>query len=552
MFRISTAGLMLGWQVIALRIPGQCLLMEGAEDRVMLLQRRVLLEGVGNSRACSWMMQNMPAVVALSVMALVLVFIGVRTKTVSSLHVLSDCLNLVVVLGNITRMISLPDSEALSISMGRGPAWSGLFLGISRYGEVCGALVMGVLLCLPCLWRDSCRRALICAHFIMCIGSYLYLFSSLNVPEKPQDISDSFKHKLSMLLLASRAIMGCGYGMMSLMIFALLPKVTPVEKLPGAYASRMFFMVMGVSLGPLVSAAAYFLDACHGSAAPRFGVVGGVQFSVVTPRFGVVGGVQFIVVTSVSLAIILFYPSIDTRAIKTTTTPTESHDLPSRNSVVISGFMLGALRFFISGSLEAATSLLLEQNFGWSITTTGAVTGIAFLAGLPLWIAYRGIGEHMNRITFIRMLASIATLGTVCLVKATSHLLPKGLTLIVGDLIIFVPLFLVSGLTQGMMMQHVPSEGNSPFLNHSTLGMAYVMFGSLCYGTGSVVSRWVIGVGGLVGQNIYASIILCCCVLFFAIFELGMVRQHTGLEEASSPTCAAASPPTEASCGQNR
>jgi len=359
----------------------------------------------------------------------------------------------------------------------------------------------------------------------------------LNVPEKPQDISDSFKHKLSMLLLASRAIMGCGYGMMSLMIFALLPKVTPVEKLPGAYASRMFFMVMGVSLGPLVSAAAYFLDSLHGSAAPRFGVV---------------GGVQFIVVTSVSLAIILFYPSIDTRAINTTTTPKESHALPSRNSVVISGLMLGGLRFFISGSLEAATSLLLEQNFGWSITTTGAVTGIAFLAGLPLWMAYRGIEKHMNRITFIRMLASIATLGTVCLVKATSHLLPKGLTLIVGDLIIFVPLFLVSGLTQGMMMQHVPSEGNSPFLNHSTLGMAYVMFGSLCYGTGSVVSRWVIGVGGLVGQNIYASIILCCCVLFFAIFELGMVRQHTGLEEASSPTCAAASPPTEASCGQNR
>jgi len=530
---ICTAILLLGWQGIAQPIPGQCVLSEGAEDSVMLLQRRMFSEGVANSRTCSWWMQSMPTVFAISVMALVLVVLGVRTKTVSSSRGLRDCLMLVVVSCNMSRTISLPDSDALSISLGRGPGWSGLFLGVNKYGEGCGELPMGILLLLPYFWRDSCRRAMICALFIMCIGSFLYLHSSWHVPEKPQDISDSFKDKLSMLLLASRAIMGCGYGMVSLMIVAILPKVTPLEELPEAYEARNFYKVLGVSLGPLASSAGYFLDFCPRSAAPRFGVV---------------GGVQFIVVTSVLLAIILFYLPVDSQAIKTTTAPIETQKLPSRYSVVISGFMMGGMRFWVSGSVQGGTPLLLERSFAWSISEIGVITGMAFLLILPVWTAYRSIGEHMNRIIFIRMLASISVLGTVLLFKAPSHLLPKGLTLVLGDLMIFPPIFIVAGLTQGMMMQQVSSESDSRFLNHTTLGLAYGMFGCVCYGTGAVQSRWVIGVGGLSGQDIYASIILCCCICFFAIFEIGIGHQHTGLMEASSPTCGATSPPTEASC----
>jgi len=257
-----------------------------------------------------------------------------------------------------------------------------------------------------------------------------------------------------------------------------------------------------------------------------------------------------IVVISALLAVILFYPSIDSQASKTTTASIEMQQSPGRNGVVIAGFMLGVVRFFIAGSVEASTSLLLETKFGWGIASTGLITGLAFLTGLPVWMAYNRIGKHMNRIMFVRMLASIAALGTVLLFKAPSKLLPKGLTLVFGDVIIFPPLYIVLGLTQGMMMQHVPSENDSLFLNPTMLGMAYDMVGSACYGIGAVQSRWVIEVGGLWGQDVYASIVLSCCILFFAIFEMGIGRQQPGLE-ASNPICVATSPPAEASCDQS-
>jgi len=69
----------------------------------------------------------------------------------------------------------------------------------------------------------------------MCIGSFLYLLSSWNVPEKPEDVSDSIKNRLSVLLLASRAIMGFGYGTVILIITAVLPNITPLGELPGVF-----------------------------------------------------------------------------------------------------------------------------------------------------------------------------------------------------------------------------------------------------------------------------------------------------------------------------
>jgi len=96
---------------------------------------------------------------------------------------------------------------------------------------------------------------------------------------------------LSVLLLASRAIMGFGYGTVILIITAVLPKITPLEELPGVFQRRLLNVIVGEGLGPLAAAAAYLLDFCPRSAAPRFELVGGVQLMV--SLFALVAAILF-------------------------------------------------------------------------------------------------------------------------------------------------------------------------------------------------------------------------------------------------------------------
>jgi len=489
-------------------------------------KKRMVLEGMANSRTCSWWTYLTPMLVTIAVLVPVLIAHGTRAKSVSCSHGMCDCLMLITVMGTVARMINVPDSDALSISLARGPEWSGLFLGVNRWGEIAGEIILGPLLLWPPIWRDTCRRAVIWSLLAMCIGSFLYLLSSWNVPEKPEDVSDSFKNRLSVLLLASRAIMGFGYGTVILIITAVLPKITPLGELPGVFQRRLFNVIVGEGLGPLAASNAYLLDFCPRSAAPRFELVGGVQLMV--SLFALIAAIQFL-------------PSINSETNKTATV----QKLPSM-IVLITGFTLGFVRCFIGASVEVSTTLLLEQNYGWSIASAGTIIGIAFLIGVPIWLGYLGIKPHVSNVNFIRLLVGISAFGAALMFRAPSKLLPKGLMLILGDLMIFPPLYIVSGLTQGMMMQHVPSEEFSRFLNTTTVTVAYSMLLSLSFGYAMVQSRWIIEAGGDVGQDIYAAIQVFCCIGFIALFEVGMNPNRADNLAASKPTYGATSPPAEA------
>jgi len=182
----------------------------------------------------------------------------------------------------------------------------------------------------------------------------------------------------------------------------------------------------------------------------------------------------------------------------------------------------------IGGSVEVSTPLLLEQNYGWSISLTGVITGVSFLAGVPIWLLCQSTTGKMKHVTCVRVVSSFTAFGTVLVFGAPSKLLPNGLMLVVADLIIFPTLSFVRGLIQGIMMQHVPFDDSSLFFNSNTIGMVMGLLLQLGSGIGAVQSRWIIAVGGGWGQDGYAGTLLVGCICSLALFEMGMNRSCVG------------------------
>jgi len=480
---------------------------------ILLLQKeRVVLEGMATSGGtCPLEIRYIPTAATIVVMGAVLVVTGACVKSAPSRHGIITCNLLQLVLVSAARMINVPDSLALGISLGRRPAWSGLFLGINRWGEMIGILTMTIPMLWPHFWRNYLRQSMMCASFIMCIGSLLCLYSTWYIPQMPQDLSESLSDKLSMLLLASRVLTGFGIGMSCQLSKVFYRKIIPLEELPLQFQYRQFAVVVGTGLGPIVAGAGYALDFC-----PRTAV----------PRFEVAGGIQVIFMLSTFIAMAFFLPSIDDQ----TDNPTEE---PSQGKafskiVVITGLILGAMSCVIGGSVEVSTPLLLEQNYGWSISLTGVLTGVSFLAGVPIWLLCQSTAGKMKHVTCVRVVSSFTAFGTVLVFGAPSKLLPNGLMLVVADLIIFPTLSFVRGLIQGIMMQHVPFDDSSLFFNSNTIGMVMGLLLQLGSGIGAVLSRWIIAVGGGRGQDDYAGTLLVGCICSLALFEMGMNRSCVG------------------------
>jgi len=478
----------------------------------LLQQERMVMEGLATSGGtCPLKIRSIPTVATIAVMAAVLAVTGAYVKSVPSRHGIITLGLLKIVLVSAARMMNVPDSHALGISLGRRPAWSGLFLGINRWGEMIGCVAMTIAMFRPNFWRNYFRMSMLFVPFIQCIGSLLYWYSTWHIPQTPQDLSESLSDKLSMLALASRILIGVGTGISSQHSVVYYQKIIPVEELPWQFQCRMLAVCLGTGLGPIVAGAGYALDSCPRTAVPRFEVAGGMQ-------------VMFLLTTFIAMA--LFLPSIDDLTGKSTEEPSERTELSK--IIVITGLILGALYSFVGGSVEVSTPLLLEQNYGWSIAPTGFLTGISFLAGIPIWLLCQSTIGKMNHGTCVRVVGSFAALGTILLFRAPTKLLPNGIMLVVADLIIFPTINFVRGLVQGIMMQHVPSDNSSLFFNSNTIGMVMDLMLEFALGIGAVQSRWIIAVGGGWGQDGYAGTQLVCCICFLAVFEMGMNRSHVG------------------------
>ena len=444
----------------------------------------------------------LPAIVASIIAATTLGVFGVHSSSVSSNQRVADLFMLITVLAATSRMISVPDSHALATALGQGASWSGLYLGISKWGDMVGNLICAFPLHRwPDFWQTGSRKAMMYGLAIMSAGSALCLLALSRVS------IDSDTSKLAIMLCVSRAIIGIGNGIVTQLVIVLLAKLTPPDELPGEFQRAVFYVTVGTGLGPLAAAAGYSIDFGHAT----------------EPQFKLVGLIQLILLSSGFCAVTLFFPSkISSEEVKTAKAEKESP--PCNEVLILSGLVLCMLRSFVAGSVEVSTPLLLEQTYGWSIASTGLITGAAFLMGLPIRLAHVAFGKKLSQIAWIRLLTVAAALGTVLLFRVASMWLPGGASLVLGDMIIFPSIYLGEGLTQGVMMQFVPHEGSYIFFHAVSIALVMDMLINAFLGLGAVSARSIIQAGGEFGQDFNAATQLLVCIAFLVIFEVGMAR----------------------------
>jgi len=464
------------------------------------------LEVKTHSAGCPFQVGSVPALAAGCLSAILIASFGVHSTSVPSGRCIVDLFMLITVLAATSRMISVPDSHALAIALGQNVSWSGLYLGISKWGDMIGNLLCAFPLNYwSDFWRSSSRQAMICGMTVMSAGSALCLVTLSRVSE---DFGARDSSTLPILLCVSRAIIGVGNGIVTQLVIVLLSKLTPPDDLPQEFQRAIFYVTVGTGLGPLASAAGYSLDVC----------------STTAPQFKTVGIIQLILLSSGLCAVILFYPSeVGSKDVHVAEV-SEHENAPLNRIPIIAGLVLCALRSFVAGSVEVGTPLLLEDRFGWSIATTGLITGAAFLVGIPIRLAQMSAGRQLSEVAWIRLLTVAAALGTVLLLRAASKLLPGGYSLVLGDMIIFPSIYLSEGLAQGFMMRFVPHGGSNLFFEASSIALMMDMLINAFLGLGAVGARSIIEAGGERGQDLNAGMQLLCCVAFLIIFELGMAR----------------------------
>merc|ERR1719362_116247 len=76
--------------------------------------------------------------------------------------------------------------------------------------------------------------------------------------------------------------------------------------------------------------------------------------------------------------------------------------LQSKAVLVCTGLVMNALRGFVISGLEAATSLLLEEEFAWRRRDIGVVIGICFLSCIPVKALYENLKGELKLTQWIR------------------------------------------------------------------------------------------------------------------------------------------------------
>jgi len=174
----------------------------------------------------------------------------------------------------------------------------------------------------------------------------------------------------------------------------------------------------------------------------------------------------------------------------------------------ITALMLGTERATTISALEVATALLLEVEYGLSISAIGYIVGVAFVLGLPIVFVLDRFrhSAYISTETLLVVFMGTCAMATPFLFTGTSSFLhqllkvPRWTPLFFADALIFPAAFAMSGLADAIAMNE--SDLDSIY-NQENYIFASGVLQSLARGIGSPAARYLVYTGG---QNVYASV----------------------------------------------
>jgi len=432
--------------------------------------------------------------------------------------------------------IIIPGAFDLSSAVGEDAVYSGFLIGIMKFGVCLGCFVPW--LCLnrdPGCWRTKSTLFLSCGFLLEILGASAYALVCLFITFG--QASDARVGNQSAVLLCARLVHGIGSGIVSNTTRNQVAHLFPSSGRTSNVVWVMVAIAMGMGLGPMFASGAVALT----------GLVAGASI----PTFASVAVVA-VVFPVVSLLSLLIAPSLDLEVDHITEVSSETrlsvNEVSARGRIVIGCLVFEMIRGLSVSSLEAATALILEYRYHWSLQSIGLAVGGCFLF-CPAWkvLLQQMAGHLVSLQSWPRFLMFLVILGATLMLYTGNALLLLG-----ADSLLFPGFLLCGGIVQGILQQNCFPTGWLLDLNNTSIACHLVIDGFGRF-IGPPLARWHVMRGG---QFEYAGQQLLICAtgwlfLEWMLWHTAQVRkevtQHQGSEacvlpKVSSSTCVGQNP----------
>jgi hypothetical protein len=396
-----------------------------------------------------------------------------------------------------------------------GSAWvSGLMVGIYLAGSCISNVVLWAWVRAdPDMWRTRTRLILIMGAGMFTLGTLLYAAVASTV-----DTVELQAESLGIWLfamLSARAMQGAGATFFTYQYRRVIVHVSEPGELPTNMSTFFFFSMLGIGLGPLLSAAA------HASCFCNVGSLGGHAFVAVA-------AIQLLIFAPTVILVAWFFPSLQHVH--------DNYDQGSSDSgpqvvtastkvLMLSALTFAMLRAFTVSGLEVATAMLLEVEYHWGMVASGIAIGLTFLGCIPARMALLANKHRMSLRSQTRVFLLVALLSTLLLFDLPCAIGKEiwrwwcTALLLVGDTLIYPSLMFSSSPIEGVALERTPKVG---FWNDNNFVMATAIVVE-CFGRGAgpPVARFLIDIGG---RDAYAAQQLVVVLIAWLIAEIGVFR----------------------------
>jgi hypothetical protein len=207
----------------------------------------------------------------------------------------------------------------------------------------------------------------------------------------------------------------------------------------------------------------------------------------------------------------------------------KSSSLPlSQQVTIVSCLVVCSCFAFCISSLESATAMLLEQNYGMNESAIALLIGLTFMLTLPLKIVFDHVMRMSTRPISVRLIMILCILGCILLREDLGKVLAGGSTqgrvavILVADILAFPSMFLCSGLVEGVAFRLATTEGTTFSTNNLNIAFTFVPIG-LGRSFGPPLARTVIATAS--GQTAYSLQQLAITSMALVLIELSVLRE---------------------------
>jgi hypothetical protein len=422
----------------------------------------------------------------------------------------------------LTFTMAIPNSLKLSRDAGEGAAMSGWIISAMMFGVSAGAAVVWVYnLCLIDGSLKSMRVFNFAAAAFSMLGTTAYA-------------TMAWTSSNAYALVSARFIAGFGFGIAYFAGRFFINRTSHSSEIAELNTTYALFIVCGMGFGPPFATIENGVFRFICGYMPPIGR--GAEYQ------GMVECVLFLSIAAFAFPSSKDIHSRSTQKENSDNAKTERQDNstphPHRVSMAVCA-IIKTIRDFTIASLEAATAMILEENFGLPERSVGLLLGTTFLLTVPLKLAFdRGEGAG-TKVTQLRWLMASCLLGCLLLRKDVGRLLfPDSVpgrvaVVLIADMLLFPSMFLIGAVVEGVGFRLAGPEGTLYSTNNFNL--AVVAATGLGRSLGPPLARTLLSSSG--GQTLYSWQQLAASLFALGLLEFAVVKElHAVDDEPEIPS----------------